>query len=190
MQSHTYEWLEPNILMLYELGVKHICFDDDLFGTELNIAERICTLLNKLGIVWQATTRVDVASEELIRMMSDGGCWQIAIGIESTSDKVLKLMRKTVDIDKVPQIREWTRKYGINLSLLMMQGYPGQTMLEELDDQDWVRKIGPDSVGCLGKTLVLPGTALWYKAVKAGYVTEDFWDGDEPYLVANRRWIL
>jgi anaerobic magnesium-protoporphyrin IX monomethyl ester cyclase len=190
MQSHTYEWLEPNILMLRELGVRHICFDDDLFGTDIVLAGKLCNLLSRLGIVWQATTRVDVASEELVRMMSDGGCWQLAIGIESTSDKVLKAMRKTVDIQKVPQIRAWTRKYGINLSLLMMQGYPSQTVLEEMADRDWMMALQPDSVGCLGHTLVLPGTALWYKAVKAGYVSPDYWDGDEPYLVANRRWRL
>jgi anaerobic magnesium-protoporphyrin IX monomethyl ester cyclase len=190
VQSHTFEWLEPNVRMLHEIGVRHICFDDDLFGTDMDMASRLCELLGQLGFVWQATTRVDVANEELIRMMSDGGCWQLAIGIESTSDKVLKAMRKKVDVEKVPQIREWTRRYGMNLSLLMMRGYPGQTMLDEMDDNDWVNQIQPDGMGCLGHTLVLPGTQLWYKAVKAGYVAEDYWLGDEPYLKADRNWRL
>jgi len=190
IQVHYYEWLEPNIMMLYDMGVRHICFDDDLFGSSMVLTEKLCALLGGLGITWSATTRVDTANEELIRMMSDGGCWRISIGIESTSSKVLSSMRKVVDIEKVPQIREWTRRYGMALSLLMMRGYPGQTMIDEMDDEDWTRSIAPDEIGCLGHTLVIPGTQLWRKAVAAGYVDESYWEGDEPYLVADRRWKL
>lgn len=190
MNEHTFEWLEPNILKLKELGVRHICFDDDLFGTNYAIAQKVCELLGKLGFVWQATTRIDICTEDLVRTMADGGCWQIAVGVESTSSKVLAGMNKKVQLQRVKEIREWTRRYGVNLSVLMMRGYPGQTYMDTLEDNEWLSGIAPDSVGCLGHTLVLPGTALWFRSLKAGYVDPAFWETDEPYLKANAKWRL
>lgn len=188
--SHSYDFLDRNLHALKEYNIRHICWDDDCWGIDKDLAHRLCDTQASLGMVWQATTRVDVLTQELVNHMASTGCWRIAVGLESSVEKVRAAMNKDVSLDRLREVRGWTRTAGISLSVLMMQGYPGQTEWDEQSDYWFVQSLGPDDIGCLGFTVVLPGTALYARARSAGYVDDTHWLGDEDYLRASREWNL
>jgi radical SAM superfamily enzyme YgiQ (UPF0313 family) len=95
--------------------------------------------------------------------MKSAGCKAIFFGIESASPKVLKLIRKDVDIDHAKEIVKLTEKIGIRTHCSFIIGLPGETIesLNEInnfiDDTKPTGRILPNILD------ILPGTELYEK---------------------------
>lgn len=83
---------------------------------------------NKKKIKWSCTTRPDLLkNEKLIKMMSEAGCYKIAIGIESVEAEDLKNINKRYDNEIIVKGIELLHKYNIEYKALVMFGVPKQT---------------------------------------------------------------
>lgn len=90
----------------------------------------LCKKLKKNGkkIKWSCTTRPDLLeNEELIKEMSEVGCYKIAIGIESVEQADLNNINKRYKQDKIINGIKLLQKYGIEYKALIMFGVPKQT---------------------------------------------------------------
>lgn len=58
--------------------------------------------LQKLNIRWNCPTgiRLDTLDKELLRIMERSGCYSFDLGIESGSNRILRLMRKNITREK------------------------------------------------------------------------------------------
>ena len=89
-----------------------------------------------LRIYWSLTSgvRIDTLTPEIARIMEKAGCYSMALGIESGSDRVLKDMKKNLTVDqvmkKVRQIRECS---SIRLTGFFIIGYPTETKQDTAD---------------------------------------------------------
>ena len=70
--------------------------------------------------------------EEHYKLMREAGCTQLTVGIESFSVDVRNHMKKKFSNDDIDYHLEMSAKYGIQNVLLMLTGYPTETM----DDHD------------------------------------------------------
>ena len=79
-----------------EAGVDLFLFQDEFFISGKRQVMEFCRELerSKLGVEWKAFGRVNLVDEEMMRAMADSGCLEIRFGIESGSDKILKLTKK------------------------------------------------------------------------------------------------
>ena len=109
-------------------------------------------------------------SDDNLGRMAAAGLNRIHIGMESGSDKVLKLVDKGVD--KAMQIAagQKVKKAGIELSEYYMPGLGGKSLSQEnaQETADALNQINPDFIRT--RTLGLPGTAPLTKQ----YVDGDF----------------
>ncbi len=158
-------------------GIKEIHIQDDNFTFYRDFVVNFCqSLLKKnLGIVWACPNgvRLDTLDEEVLRLMEDSGCWSIAVGIESGSQRILKLMKKNLTLDKVREklalIRKTTR---IRVTGFFILGYPSETPEEMKKTVDFSLKLDIDKVN-FGILMPLPGTEVTRLLQKKGLLGDD-----------------
>ena len=185
MRRHSAGWVERALTPLADLGVRHICLDDDCWATDSINAMDICDVLHRLGFVWQATTRADLITPDLAEYMADSGCWKVAIGLENGSPHVLDLIGKNLDLAAVLEARRACWNAGLRFVALTMTGYPGETEADREEHAAFLGALDPDETGTFGATIILPGTRLYSEAVAAGQVTDDVWLGPGRHLIAT-----
>jgi len=123
------------IEMLYkDYGIREIHIVDDNFTMKPDYAKEFCRKLiaSGLKISWATPNgvRVDTLDEELLRLMKESGLYLISLGIESGSDRILKLMKKHLDTANVRERIKLIRKVGIDIAGFFIIGFPGETKEE------------------------------------------------------------
>ncbi|MEO5375297.1 MAG: B12-binding domain-containing radical SAM protein [Alphaproteobacteria bacterium] len=133
-------------------GVGHVMWlDDDLFKDHRRAVALFTEMARRrLGITWDATNGVIAASctEEVIAAAAASGCIALNIGMESGNPGILRSIRKPGTVDTFLRAAEVLRRHeDIHASLLLMLGFPGETMRMIWDtirvaremDLDWCR---------------------------------------------------
>lgn len=185
MRRHSAGWVRRALEPLAEMGVRHICLDDDCWATDASNAREICDVMSDLGFVWQATTRADLITPELATYMAAAGCWQIAVGLEHGSPRILDMIGKNLDLDSVLTARRACWDAGLRFNALTVTGYPGETADDRREHAAFMARLDADDTGTLGVTVILPGTKLYSEAVAAGQVSDDIWLGPGRHLIAT-----
>ena len=112
-------------------GVKQIGFVDPIFPLVIKDLKPLCEELvaRKLDqrCSWLSETRADRLDEETCRMMYEGGCRRVLMGIESGVDLLLGNVNKNLTTEKVRWGVENARKAGLQTVGLFMIGMPGET---------------------------------------------------------------
>ena len=118
--------------------------------------------------------------------MKRAGCWQIAYGIESGSQKVLDILKKGINIRQIRDAVRWTKEAGISTKGFLMIGNPGETA----EDIEMTRRLMLDIE--LDDVLVeyftpYPGAEIYNKVKDYGTIVEredresTFYSGFVPY---------
>lgn len=98
-------------------------------------------------------------ADTLLKEMADSGLNRVHIGMESGSDKVLKLVKKGADKATHILAGNKVKNAGIQLSEYYMPGLGGKTLFEEnaLETADAFNQINPDFIRL--RTLAMPHAA-------------------------------
>jgi len=111
-------------------GIKEIVFYDDVFTLDKKRLFRLCDLLieGNLQIKWHCETRVNLVDWEILLKMKEAGCYMIAYGIESGSEKTLETLQKGVSLAQIKNSIALTHKAGIKTLGYFMLGIPGESI--------------------------------------------------------------
>ena len=117
------------IKMLHECGVKKLHINDDTFVLNRKWVLDFCDALKaeKMGITWMCNGRINLMDEELISKMASSGCTAVQYGVESGSERVLKMMGKQISVSQVRKIINLSVQYMDTISTFMW-GFPFETM--------------------------------------------------------------
>jgi len=150
-------------------GVSHIRFMDDAFTMGRRRTLELCEALKDRAVDWGCMARVDQVDMNLLNVMKASGCVNIAYGIESFDDKVLKLLDKGALASRNSEAIKLTYEAGIPCTAFIMVGTPGETeytIAENLDVLDYhsrrITKI------LLQTFMPVPGCAIWEDPEKYG----------------------
>ncbi|GAA0892411.1 radical SAM protein [Fulvivirga kasyanovii] len=150
-------------------------FVDDVFTVSHKWLEEFNNTLKErnLKIAYECITRADRMNEDVIRMMKESGCFRVWIGAESGSQKIIDLMDRRVDVQKVREMIILARKNGIEAGTFIMIGYPGET---ESDIEETIHHLKSSNPDHFTITVAYPikGTEL-YQEVEALQTTELEW---------------
>jgi radical SAM superfamily enzyme YgiQ (UPF0313 family) len=123
-KEFIYDQLKEVIL---STGIKNINFSDESFDPELLEYISNQLLSDGIGINWKAHTRIDrQMTHERCLLFKKSGCVQISLGIESFSDRVLKIMKKGITTGLIDDVLNQINGV-IPVNLYMMMGFPGET---------------------------------------------------------------
>ena len=115
-------------------GVRRFIFWDDHFATSRQRAVKICNLLleKRADVHWLCLVRADTIDEQLLELMKKAGCYEVQMGVESGSDRILKKVKKGVTVEQIRKTADIIRKSGLRWHAFLLVGIPGETR-EEMD---------------------------------------------------------
>ena len=101
-----------------------------------------------VGISWWGNIRFEKSfSPELCELLADSGCIAISGGLEVASDRLLKLMKKGVDVAQVARVTRAFTDAGVLVHAYLMYGFPTQTVQDTVDALEYVRQLFEN--GCI-----------------------------------------
>ncbi len=128
--------------------IKEFQIWDDNFTMNKERAMEFCNLLLKenINLDWWCPNglRIETLDEELLKKMKESGCYAMAFGIESGSEKIQKDMKKFLDLNKVKEIVNLANKIGIRTQGFFIIGYPTETKEDILKTIELAKELPLD----------------------------------------------
>ena len=177
-----------------------ILFVEDLFPVSrrrtLEIGRGM--IERKLGVRWTSYYRADQLSrysDDDVALLSQSGCDELSIGVESGSPRTLKIIGKDITPEQVIVSVRKCLKYDIMPVMSFIIGFPLETpedMYQTLDFYDQLMALG-DKVEINGLFVYspYPGTPMYELAVEHGYQPFDSLEGWSEWNfddLANTPW--
>lgn len=162
-------------------------FKDDSFTVNKKRVNDFCQRLidEKIKINWDCNTRVNLVEEELLKKMKKAGCNSIKVGIESGSERILKMMNKKISLEQCRKAAYLFKKTGIHWTGYFMIGLPSETKEDIYKTLDFMKELSPDYAS-LSVYEPFPGTNLFDAGIEMGLVEknrtmEDFYTISPKY---------
>lgn len=96
----------------------------------------------KIKISWWGNLRFDTLfNSELAQLMADAGCVAVTGGLEVANPRLLKLINKGIEVEKVAKVTKAFKDAGIYVHAYLMYGFPTQTDQETIDSLEVVRQL-------------------------------------------------
>jgi len=113
------------------------------------LAEAVCDelLARKLRCTWWGNIRFEKGfTRQLTMKMAAAGCVAVAGGLETASDRTLRLMRKGVSLKGARQVMRDLTDAGILVHAYLMYGFPTQTQEETREAEGAVGKLCDEGI--------------------------------------------
>jgi anaerobic magnesium-protoporphyrin IX monomethyl ester cyclase len=145
-----------------------------LFGYAKELKRR------NLRVPFETISRADrMMKDEVLQTLADLGCYRIWIGSESGSQRILDGMERGVKTEQVIWATKAAKRYGIQVGMFLMWGYPGEEIEDIAATVDLVRECQPD--------IYLTTVAYPIKNTGFFHKTRDFLVTDKPWAQATDR---
>ncbi|MBN1224497.1 MAG: B12-binding domain-containing radical SAM protein [Candidatus Aminicenantes bacterium] len=158
---------------LKQLGVSALIFEDDNFFASRN---RALEIIRNINMPWSCSIRADYIAkwgEGFIRELAANQCFELRIGAESGSQRILDLMKKDITVEQIREAIELCSQYKIKNLLNFMVGIPGESWDDVLQTLNLIDELERSSehvtVSSVGIYAPWPGAFLHEKAVENGF---------------------
>jgi anaerobic magnesium-protoporphyrin IX monomethyl ester cyclase len=166
--------LEEVEYVLDRYHIRSFEFWDDTFTTSKKDVLEFCRLINRRypirKPVWKCLTNINCLDEEILDNLKRAGCCSVSIGIESGSDRILKLMKKKITTDQVRRVVKMIKSKGFWIDAFFMVGIPQETEEDIRASIDFIKELQPDTVNLCTFTPYV-GTELYRYVVDKGFLT-------------------
>lgn len=129
---------------IVQLGYRGVYLFDDLFAIALKMITPICQELKKRDLIYRCNGQARYFNEEFAKLLSDTGCYEIAFGAETGSQKILDAIDKRTTVEMNYRFVELCRKYNIVCKAFLMIGLPGETYETIAETEKFIREAKPD----------------------------------------------
>lgn len=111
-------------------GCRFFGINDSVINGNLSNLLRLCDLMiqKKLNVSWGGNFRVDKRIDTgMLQKIRKAGCCYVTLGIESGSNKILRLMGKGFTIEEAERFIIQCGQVGIDVVVNWIVGFPGET---------------------------------------------------------------
>ncbi len=138
--------IEEIELLLCKYGRKIFVFGDNSFNISREWVNDFCDTLiqKKTNIMWSVSVRADNMTQELAYKMKEAGCYNVAIGIESANNEVLKHIRKGAQIEQIQAGIRMLKNAGIEVLSQFVIGSPHDTLATIKESISFAKQSGCD----------------------------------------------
>jgi radical SAM superfamily enzyme YgiQ (UPF0313 family) len=144
-------------------------YDDNFFVDK----ERALEILRRIDLPTHLEIRIDMINEAIAAELKERKVFDMLIGVESGSNRLLKLINKNFTVEKLLAGVRILSKYDLPASYSVIVGLPTETKAEfeaTLDLLYQIFKIHPRAAAfTLGAYMPYPGSLLYDFAVEQGF---------------------
>ena len=101
----------------------------------------------------------ETVTRESLRQLREGGFTRVSFGMQSAVPRVLSILDRQHRVSQVPRVVEWAREAGLDVSLDLIYGAPGETEAEWRSSLQAALSMEPDHISAYALT-VEPGTKM------------------------------
>jgi len=162
-------------------GVEGIFFCDDTFLLNKKHVLGICDVMKGLNMLWSCFSRVDTIDEELLKIMKRSGCIQMDFGVESGSNRILKIIKKGTTVEQTRKAFKLCKKYKFRTFINIMMGFPTESESEMFETFYLAKELNADAY-ILSIAMPIPGTKLWNQInpqIKVEEMDRMNWGGED-----------
>lgn len=146
-------------------GIRKFHFNDLVCDGNPKALMKFCeeVVKSKLEIEWWSYALIHPKMNfEMFKKMYESGCRGLLFGLESASDKVLKLMNKYYDSETAERVIRDCAKSGIHTAINIIVGFPGETLEDFEDTLNFIKRNREyiSSIGNLSTLVLSPGTLV------------------------------
>jgi radical SAM superfamily enzyme YgiQ (UPF0313 family) len=159
-------------------GIKSFLFFDDTISIKEGRVEELAKRMIEeglSGLEWSCCTRANLVSYEMLKIMKQAGMREIAIGIETGSEAILKNAKKGVTLDDIRQAARWCKELGIMFYGLAIIGLPGETKETVKETVKFIKEIDPFYTQFCFAT-PFPNTEIYGYYEKNNYILTKDWE--------------
>ncbi len=109
----------------------------------------------------------------MLALMKRAGAWMISYGIETANPELLKLLDKSLSLERAARAVHLTREAGIITKGLFMIGVPGETGADHRADEGVHRRLPFDLIN-LSKFTPYPGSEIYRDISQYGRFEDDW----------------
>ncbi|UCD84426.1 MAG: cobalamin-dependent protein [Deltaproteobacteria bacterium] len=165
-------------LLIKDYQIKEIQFQDDNLILDKKRAVEIFKGIidRKLKLQWNTPNGIALwkLDEQLLKLMSASGCYELTLAIESGDQEVLsKIIKKPLNLKRVEELTKIIKNLGIETNSFFIVGFPGETKEQIRRTFGFAKKLNLD---CSYFFIANPnpGSKLYEICKEKGYLKEDF----------------
>jgi anaerobic magnesium-protoporphyrin IX monomethyl ester cyclase len=153
-----------------QYGIQSVFFYDDyFFGNRQRVLDFVELIEKKpLGVDFEVSCRIDFLareSDDFLARLRKAGFRELLIGVESGSDRILKLIQKGFTRQQIIEANRKLAKAEIGSKMSWMAGFPSETKEEFYETVDLMLQLTKENPFCsltpLGIYTPYPGTELY-----------------------------
>lgn len=164
--------------LVYKYGQKQIIFNDDNFVVNRNHVFELCDkiIARKYpdSLSFQVYARGDMVDLEMLRLMKRAGIGAIVYGLETGSERLMKIVKKRLTVADNKRAIELTHEAGILTNGSFILGLPTETKEESLQTIRFAKSI-PLDLTRFNLLVPYPGTEVYELLKKSRQDINDDW---------------
>lgn len=126
--------LEEMKLLKERYNIREFEILDDVFNLDrkraLKFYEKVSSQFSDALLSFPNGLRTDMLDEEQVKAMKKCGVNYVAVAIESANERLQKLMKKYLNLEKATKVIDLYDEYGIFTNGFFMIGFPTETLAE------------------------------------------------------------
>jgi len=148
-------------------GVNAIRFLDDNFINNKKYTIEFCKQIiqNKLKFRWVIQTRTELIDKEILQYLKKANCSTICVGVESGSNRILKILNKETTTQELEKKIKLIKKFKIWVVNFFMIANPTETKKEIEQTINFCKKLKPEMIQVAFFT-AYPGSKYYSKIPK------------------------
>lgn len=168
MSGYRIRYRKPETVMaeidecVTRFGIREFLFHGDTFTLNKQWLVELCDRIIASGhkVHWGCNSRVDTMDDERAAKMKAAGCWVVAFGVETGSQKIMDSIKKRQKVERALEAAEICRRNGLRVHAFFVIGTPLETR-ETLDETfRFAKRLDPDFFD-FNIAYPLPGTELF-----------------------------
>lgn len=130
-------------------NIKSVTFMDDVFDMSLDWLKEFIPLYKKeIGLKFSCASQPNIMSRDIAKLLKDGGCWCVSIGVQSGSKRIRKdIYHRYESNERIMQSCSLVKEYKMRLFVDLILDAPTETEEDVLESLKLLSKIKPDRLG-------------------------------------------
>ncbi|MFC1760938.1 B12-binding domain-containing radical SAM protein [Planctomycetota bacterium] len=150
--------------------------DDNAIPVNRKVAIPLLEAIGETNVKWRGQSRANGIGPDIVKLAKESGCVDIAIGLESVSPQVLKIINKKIKLSEAKTYIRYLKEASIGVRLNLILGLPGEPDDIKKQTLDFIDEVQPSSV-LLCLFCPVPGSEMFENPDKFGIQLKDGgWD--------------